>query len=127
MVMEAAMSISKSMDFSLPAQHELPDAPLQTTARFDGVALAEELREGVELLLASRQDDPDFAREVSDAFKAASEILEDVEGGEAVIEALRPSVESDTSGIRATWTQGITAEEQDEPLRASMLRRAQSH
>ena len=125
------MSMSKSMDFSLPEKHELPDTPLQTTARFDGVALAEELREGVELLLASRQDDPDFLREVSDKFRAAREILEGVEGGETIIEALRPSVESDTSEetTPATWTQSTSAQpqEQDQPLRASMPRRAQSH
>src|SRR5213595_282777 len=65
---------------------------LEVVARFDGVALAEELRQGVELLLAARRDDPAFRERVLETFEQAREILEGAEGGKAVIEALKPSV-----------------------------------
>lgn len=67
---------------------------LETVASFDGVALAEELREGVKLLLAARRNDPEFHARVQQAFENARQMLEGVEGADAVIEALRPAVEA---------------------------------
>src|SRR5437764_11836015 len=60
---------------------------LETIASFDGVALAEELREGVQLLIAARRSDSEFHARVQASFEKARLILEGVEGGEAVIEA----------------------------------------
>jgi hypothetical protein len=93
---EERMSTSRVVTFRIP---EDQIAALETVARFDGVALAEELREGVELLLAARRDDPEFLERVRDSFEQARAILEGVEGGEAVIEALRPrtALEADQS------------------------------
>lgn len=67
---------------------------LETVASFDGVALAEELREGVKLLLEARRNDPAFHERVRTAFENARQMLEGVEGAEAVIEALRPAAEA---------------------------------
>lgn len=94
------MSTSRVVTFRLPEDQV---TALETVARFDGVALAEELREGVELLLAARRDDPEFLARVRDSFEKARAILDGVEGSEAVIEALRPR----------------TALEADEPVAAA--------
>ena len=81
------MSTSRVITFRLPEDQV---TALETVARFDGVALAEELREGVELLLAARRDDPEFLARVRDSFEKARDILGTIEGGDEVIEALRP-------------------------------------
>ncbi len=65
---------------------------LETVARFDGVALAEEIREGIELLLAARRNDPEFRERVREAFDQARDLLQGVEGAEPVIQALRTPV-----------------------------------
>src|SRR2546423_15007426 len=74
---------------------------LETVASFDGVALAEELREGVQLLLAARRNDPAFHARVQESFEKARRILEGVEGAEAVIEALRPAAEAAAAAQKA--------------------------
>lgn len=81
------MSTSRVVTFRLPEEQV---AALETVARFDGVALAEELREGVELLLTARRQDPEFLARVRDSFERAREILDGVEGGDEIIEALQP-------------------------------------
>ncbi len=81
------MSTSRIVTFRLPEEQV---TALETVARFDGVALAEELREGVDLLLAARSQDPKFHARVRDSFERAREILDRVEGGDEIIEALRP-------------------------------------
>jgi len=83
------MSATRVVTFRLAVEQV---AALETVARFDGVALAEELREGVELLLAARRGDDEFRERVRESYEKAREILGDVEGGEAVLEALEPSV-----------------------------------
>lgn len=65
-------------------------AALETVATFDGVALAEEIREGIELLLEARRRDPEFRQRVQDSIEKAQHILGDVEGGHEVLEALKP-------------------------------------
>jgi Cyclic nucleotide-binding domain len=74
---------------------------LETIASFDGVALAEELREGVQLLIAARRSDSEFHARVQASFEKARLILEGVEGGEAVIEALRPAAEAAAAAQKA--------------------------
>lgn len=83
------MSSSKVITFRL--SQEQVDA-LETVATFDGVALAEELREGVELLLEARRNDPEFRARVRDSLEKARGILEGVEGGESVLAALEPRI-----------------------------------
>ena len=81
---------SKVVTFRL--SDEQVDA-LETVATFDGVALAEELREGVELLLEARRNDPEFRQRVRESLEKAQHILGDVEGGEEVLDALTPRVD----------------------------------
>jgi hypothetical protein len=76
-------------------------AALETVASFDGVALAEELREGVQLLLAARRNDPEFHTRVQESFERARRILEGVEGAEPVIEALRPVAQAAAAAQQA--------------------------
>jgi hypothetical protein len=75
---------------------------LETVARFDGVALAEEIREGIELLLAARRNDPEFARRVRESFEHARQLLEGVEGAEPVIEALRTPLAAEAAAESET-------------------------
>lgn len=76
-------------------------AELETVASFDGVALAEELREAVHLLLAARRNDPAFHAKIRDSFEQAREMLEGVDGGQAVIDALRPAAEAADAASQA--------------------------
>ncbi len=80
------MSTSKVITFRL--SQEQVDA-LETVATFDGVALAEELREGVELLLEARRGDPEFRQRVHDSLQKAEMILGKVEGGDSILAALQ--------------------------------------
>lgn len=103
----------------LPAPSSVPEVTvrlsedeviaLPTLARFDGVALAEEIREGVELLLAARRDDPVFLALVQDSFEQAYEILGSVEGGDDVIEALRPRTLVPASEVSSGEGQALAA------------------
>jgi len=65
-------------------------AQLDTLATFDGVAIAEEIREAITLLLKSRSQDPNFARRVKDAYESARKMLSDpdLERGQELITAL---------------------------------------
>src|SRR4028118_2053377 len=81
------MCATRVVTFRLPQEQV---AELETIARFDGVALAEELREGVELLLEARRNDPEFLIRVQESLEKAASILARAEGGEAVRDALRP-------------------------------------
>jgi hypothetical protein len=83
---EAVAVGSKVVTVRLPEDQSVA---LETVARFDGVALAEEIREGVELLLAARRNDPEFIERVRESFKQARDLLAEVEGAGAVIEVLR--------------------------------------
>lgn len=69
---------------------------LETIAIFDGVALAEEIREGVELLLISRRNDKQFVERVRESFDRVRNLLKDVDDAQAVLAALDEST-SDTS------------------------------
>ena len=59
---------------------------LETLARFDGVALAEEIREGIGLLLAARKADPEFHDRVRTVLEDAKTLLNEI-GEEDVAEA----------------------------------------
>jgi hypothetical protein len=86
------MAGTKVVTFRLPEEQA---AVLETVARFDGVALAEELRDAVDLLLAARRNDPDFVARVQDSLEQVRGILDGVEGGEAVLKALTPKTPLD--------------------------------
>jgi hypothetical protein len=79
------MAASRVVTVRLPAEQF---SALETVARFDGVALAEEIREGIEYLLAARKNDPDFLERVRESFEEARQLLAEVEGAEPVVEAL---------------------------------------
>jgi hypothetical protein len=69
----------------------LPDeqiTDLETVASFDGVAMAELLRAGVELLLQQRRNDPDFRKRVEAKYAEAQRLLKGVPGGEAMLEVV---------------------------------------
>jgi hypothetical protein len=68
---------------------------LETVATFDGVALAEEIRQGVELLLEARRNDPEFRQRVLDSLEKAQAILGGVEGGDEVLAALTPQIDAE--------------------------------
>jgi hypothetical protein len=82
---------------------------LETVATFDGVALAEEIREGIELLLEARRSDPEFRQRVQDAIGKAQDLLGDVEGGGEVLEALRPRVDLTVDDGAAAIAEPIAA------------------
>jgi hypothetical protein len=63
-------------------------AELTSLATFDGVAIAEEIREAITMLFKSRSQDPAFARRVRDAYENAREVLAKLERGDEVIDAL---------------------------------------
>lgn len=48
---------------------------LETLAQFDGVAVAQEIREAVRLLVAERRQDPAFRARVNDALRRTQELL----------------------------------------------------
>jgi CRP-like cAMP-binding protein len=109
---------------SRPITVRLPEeqiAALETIASFDGVALAEELREGVQLLIAARANDSKFHARVLESFEKARLILEDVEGGEAVIEALRPAAEAAAAAQEAAATEAETVLAAEETVDADRL------
>ncbi len=83
---------NKVITVRLPEQQV---ADLETIARFDGVALAEVVRAGVELVLESRRADPEFRVRVEKAYAEAQRLLQDVEGAEDVLEVVsRPLPEA---------------------------------
>jgi Arc/MetJ-type ribon-helix-helix transcriptional regulator len=61
---------------------------LETIARFDGVALAEVVRAGVELVLESRRADPEFRVRVEKAYAEAQRLLQGVDGADEVLEVV---------------------------------------
>ena len=61
---------------------------LETLATFDGVAMAEEIREAIELLLKTKSQDPAYIQNVRNAYQNARKTLEQLEGGVDIISAL---------------------------------------
>jgi hypothetical protein len=61
---------------------------LETVAIFDDVALAEEIREGIELLLISRRNDEQFLKRVRESFDRVRDLLKDVPDAKAVFAIL---------------------------------------
>jgi Arc/MetJ-type ribon-helix-helix transcriptional regulator len=79
---------------------------LETLARFDGVAIAEEIRDGIALLLAAKKQDPAFRERVQTVLEDAKRLLAEI-GEPDVAEALGP-VSAKTK--RRTKTHEIAAE-----------------
>jgi hypothetical protein len=69
---------------------------LEMFAQFDGVAVAEEVRHAIELLLESRRKDPKFRERVLAAVersrKLLSELGEDAAAGALEVEEQKPKV-----------------------------------
>lgn len=73
------MSLSRVVTVRLPDEQV---ADLETIAKFDGVAMAELLRAGVELLLEERRNDPEFRVRVEKVYADAQTMLAGVPGAE---------------------------------------------
>jgi hypothetical protein len=70
---------------------EIPEfVDVHTSASFDAVALAEELRKGVLFLLDAHQGDREYCTQVLDSFRQLEESLREVDGTAPVVDALRP-------------------------------------
>jgi Arc/MetJ-type ribon-helix-helix transcriptional regulator len=92
------MSNNKIVTVRLP-ERQVTD--LETIAKFDGVAVAELLRAGVELVLKSRRADPAFRAKVETAYADAQRLLHGVEGATELLEVVtRPLPDSETSDIQ---------------------------
>jgi hypothetical protein len=69
-------------------------AELTKLSTFDGVAIAEEIREAISMLLKSRPRDPEFVRRVREHYENAGTVLAKLERGHEVIDALGNPLES---------------------------------
>lgn len=88
------MSATRIVSVRLPEEQF---ADLATIAKFDGVALAELMRAGVDLLLEERRSDPEFRKRVEQAYAEAQRLLADVPGAGDVLDVLsRPLTEHPT-------------------------------
>jgi predicted DNA-binding protein len=56
-------------------------AELEDLASFDGVAVAQEIREAIDLLITERRNDPAFRERVSAFAERSARMLERLEGG----------------------------------------------
>lgn len=63
-------------------------AELSALATFDGVAIAEEIREAITLLLKAKAQDPAFVQRVRDTYNNAGKMLARLERGQDLIDAL---------------------------------------
>jgi hypothetical protein len=68
--------------------HDDQVAELTSLATFDNVAIAEEIREAIVLLLKSRSKDPNFIRRVKGVYENAKQVLAGLERGQELIDAL---------------------------------------
>jgi predicted DNA-binding protein len=97
---------------SLPTTHKtttvrLPSsiaAELEDVASFDGVAVAQEIREAIELLIRERKSDPAFRARVHATVSRSRRMLEQLDGGAALSDALdgRPRLASVASEVVAS-------------------------
>jgi hypothetical protein len=72
-------------------------------ASFDGVGLAEELRDAIEWLLATRPDDAELRERARATFDRACQQLDGVDGTEAVVAALGRPLASSDELVSAPW------------------------
>jgi hypothetical protein len=72
---------------------------LETLARFDGVAIAEEIREAIRLLVAAKKEDPEFRERVRTVIEEAKRLLAEV-GEDVVADALGEAPEPATVAQR---------------------------
>lgn len=63
-------------------------AQLEKLALFDGVAIAEEIRQAVARHAKERANDPEFRQKVREAYEEARALLEELGGSEAISNAL---------------------------------------
>jgi hypothetical protein len=90
---EPSDAVSSRLETAVSSAPNDHVASLNSAARFDAVAIALEVRDGVEMLLAARPDDEQLRERVRESLAEASSMLDGVEGGDALIEALSPRVE----------------------------------
>ena len=61
---------------------------IETISRIDGVAIAEEIREAVDLLLADRRGDEAFRQRVAESFARARQLISSDDESAGIAEAL---------------------------------------
>lgn len=88
---------------------------LTNLARFDGIAIAEEIRESIALLLKSRSQDPSFVQRVRTVYENARTTLASLERGPEVLSALGDPVRE---AGQATAKAGLAAVAQRTAARA---------
>ncbi len=75
----------------------LPDEQIErlsSLAKFDGVAIAMEIKESFDRLLNERPDDEDFRKRVYESVQKGIAVLERLERGQEIIEVLAPILEA---------------------------------
>jgi hypothetical protein len=77
---------------------------LEDLASFDGVAVAQEIREAIDLLIKERRNDPAFRDRVNAAVARSREMLERLDGGTMLADALDGQVEVAGSAAVAAAT-----------------------
>lgn len=60
-------------------------AEIEALAQFDGVAVAEEIREAVQMLIAARRTDPGFRKRVEETMKRARRMLAEIDDDTAAV------------------------------------------
>lgn len=85
------------------------EVELRSLATFDGVTLADEIREGLEMLLAARRADPAYRERVRIAFEKARSTLQALEGTDEILAALgdAPSAVSEAAPVRRKATMSL--------------------
>jgi hypothetical protein len=97
--------MEEAMEYANPtASVALEAQALETTASFDPIALAEELRNGVELLIQWRPQDEAYHDRVREAFDGLCSALEGVDGSSEVIEVLKPVSKAAADAKKAART-----------------------
>ena len=106
---EKAMMVEQNKTISVRLSDDVV-VQLETLARFDGVAVAEEIREGIALLLAAKKQDPEFRERVQTVLEDAKRLLAEI-GSEDVAEALGsvPSIDDESASERVPALAGAGA------------------
>jgi len=88
----------KTTTVRLPAEQA---AELEDLASFDGVAVAQEIREAIDLLIAERRNDPAFRERVNAFAERSARMLERLEGGTELAQIVTGEQEQAVAAVAA--------------------------
>ena len=77
-----AKTVAKTVSVRLPEQDA---AEIEALAQFDGVAVAAEIREAVQMLIAARRTDSGFRKRVEETMKRAQRMLAEIDDDTAAV------------------------------------------